>query len=127
QEDLALAERLRERAADLKRRFNRDFWLEDRQWVAMGLDRDKRPLDALTSHMGHCLWTGIVDEDKAPIVAERLLAPDMFSGWGIRTLSSEMVGYNPISYHNGSVWPHDNAIVAAGLMRYGCVDAAHRV
>ena len=93
----------------------------------MGLDADKKPIDALASNAGHCLWTGIVDEDKAPLVAARLLSDDMFTGWGVRTLSREMTGYNPISYHVGSVWPHDNAIIAAGLTRYGCVDEAQRV
>jgi glycogen debranching enzyme len=77
--------------------------------------------------MGHCLWTGIVDVDRARAVADRLLSPEMFSGWGIRTLATNMGGYNPISYHCGSVWPHDNAIIAAGLMRYGFVDHACRV
>jgi glycogen debranching enzyme len=77
--------------------------------------------------MGHCLWTGIVDEEKAEPVARTLLSDAMFSGWGVRTLSTETAGYNPISYHCGSVWPHDNAIIAAGLMRYGFVDEAHRV
>ena len=117
----------RQRAADLKANFNRDFWLEDRRWLAMGLDRDKQPIDALSSNMGHCLWTGILDADKATIVAKRLLSRDLFSGWGIRTLGTSMAGYNPISYHCGSVWPHDNAIVAAGLMRYGFVHEAQRV
>ena len=125
--DEAYATRLRARAADLKARFNRDFWLEDRGWLAMGLDRDKRPLDALASNMGHCLWTAILDEDKAALVAQRLLSKEMFSGWGLRTLASSMTGYNPISYHNGSVWPHDNAICVAGLMRYGFNEEAHRV
>ncbi|MBW3668574.1 MAG: amylo-alpha-1,6-glucosidase [Actinobacteria bacterium] len=125
--DAATAERFRTKAADLKRAFNRDFWLDDKGWFAVGLDGDKRPIDSLTSNMGHCLWTGIVDADKAPLVAERLLSPEMFSGWGIRTLATSMRGYNPISYHCGSVWPHDNAIVAAGLMRYGFVDEAQRV
>ncbi len=125
--DTGLATRLRQRAADLKEAFNRDFWLPERGWLAMGLDRHKRPIDALTSNMGHCLWTGILDADKADAVARRLLSPDMFSGWGIRTLASSMVGYNPISYHCGSVWPHDNAICAAGLMRYGYVREAQRV
>jgi glycogen debranching enzyme len=125
--DDALATQLRARAADLKTRFNDDFWLEERGWFAMGLDRDKRPLDALTSNIGHCLWTGIVDEDKAEIIGTRLVSNEMFSGWGIRTLASSMNGYNPISYHNGSVWPHDNAICVAGLMRYGFTEAAHRV
>ncbi|MDP9020088.1 MAG: amylo-alpha-1,6-glucosidase, partial [Actinomycetota bacterium] len=106
---------------------NRDFWVEDREWFALGLDGDNRQLDALASNMGHCLWTGIVDADKAPAVARHLVSPAMFNGWGIRTLGTNMVGYNPISYHNGSVWPHDTAIVAAGLMRYGFVKEAHRV
>jgi glycogen debranching enzyme len=125
--DTATYERYRAKAADLKAAFNRDFWLEDKGWYAMGLDADKRPLDALASNIGHCLWTGIVDTDRAPLVARRLLGDDMFSGWGIRTLGQSMVGYNPISYHNGSVWPHDSAIAAAGLMRYGFVNEAHRV
>jgi glycogen debranching enzyme len=125
--DDARAQRLRARAADLKARFNRDFWLEEHGWYAMGLDRDKRPIDALVSNMGHCLWTGIVDDDKAPIVAASLVGKDLFSGWGIRTLATSMAGFNPISYHNGSVWPHDNALAAAGLMRYGLVEEAHRV
>jgi len=125
--DVATVERFRAKAAELKLAFNRDFWLEDRGWFAMGLGPDKRPLDALTSNMGHCLWTGIVDQDKAERVAGHLLSPAMFSGWGIRTLASTMAGYNPISYHCGSVWPHDNAIIAAGLMRYGFVEEAQRV
>jgi glycogen debranching enzyme len=125
--DTATAARYRARAADLKTAFNRDFWMEDRGWFAMGLDADKKPIDALGSNIGHCLWTGIVDEEKAPLVAARLLSPAMFSGWGIRTLASDMSGYNPVSYHVGSVWPHDNAIVAAGLTRYGFVEEAQRV
>ncbi|MGH9054456.1 MAG: amylo-alpha-1,6-glucosidase [Acidimicrobiales bacterium] len=125
--DTQLSAELRGRAADLKAAFNRDFWLDDRGWVAMGLDRDKKPIDALTSNMGHCLWTGILDADKAEAVARKLVGPDLFSGWGVRTLAASMAGYNPISYHCGSVWPHDNAIVAAGLMRYGYVREAQRV
>ncbi|MBI1843030.1 MAG: amylo-alpha-1,6-glucosidase [Actinobacteria bacterium] len=125
--DQEAVELYRGRAAALKTAFNRDFWLEDKGWFALGLDGDKRPLDALTSNIGHCLWTGIIDEDKAPQVAAKLLSSQMFTGWGIRTLGSSMVGYNPISYHNGSIWPHDTAIVAAGLMRYGFVEESHRV
>jgi glycogen debranching enzyme len=121
------AARLLDRARELKARFNHDFWLEERGWLAMGLDRDKKPLDALTSNMGHCLWTGILDDDKAERVGALLASDAMFSGWGVRTLADSMVGYNPISYHNGSVWPHDTAICVAGLMRYGFVEAAHRV
>jgi glycogen debranching enzyme len=116
-----------DRAARLKTRFNDAFWLPQQGYYAVGLDADKQPIDAVTSNIGHCLWTGIVDRDKAPAVAERLLSPEMFSGWGIRTLATTMHTYNPISYHNGSVWPHDNALAVAGLMRYGFVDQAQRV
>jgi glycogen debranching enzyme len=125
--DAATWDRFRQKAADLKTAFNRDFWLEEQGWFAVGLDADKQPIDSLASNMGHCLWTGIVDEDKAPLVASRLLSSELFTGWGIRTLGSSMRGYNPISYHCGSVWPHDNALIAAGLMRYGFVEEAQRV
>lgn len=115
------------RAEQLKREFNTRFWLPDRGYFALALDHDKRQVDACASNMGHCLWSGIVDDDKAAAVAERLLADEMFTGWGVRTLASDMGAYNPASYHNGSVWPHDNAIVAAGLMRYGFVEEANRI
>jgi glycogen debranching enzyme len=119
---------LEAQARELKRRFNRDFWVDrDGGYFALGLDRDKRPIDGVGSNMGHCLWTGIVDEEKAPAVVRALMSEPMFSGWGIRTLSEATGGYNPVSYHCGSVWPHDNAICAAGMMRYGFVDEAHRV
>ncbi len=114
-------------AAKLKTAFNEAFWLPDKGYFAVALDKDKRPVDACASNMGHCLWVGIVDEDKAPLVAERLMSPEMFTGWGIRTLGSDMGAYNPVSYHNGSVWPHDTALVATGLMRYGFVKEASRV
>jgi glycogen debranching enzyme len=125
--DDVMAKRLRERADDLKVRFNRDFWLEEHQRFAMGLDGRKQPIDALVSNVGHCLWTGIIDDEKAPVVAKQLLADELFSGWGVRTLAEGMGRFNPVSYHNGSVWPHDNALCAAGLMRYGLIDDAHRV
>ena len=125
--DEATYERFRSKAARLKTAFNRDFWLEDKGWYAVGLDGDKRPIDSLTSNIGHCLWTGIVDDDKAKIVADLLMSKEMFSGWGIRTLASSMGGYNPVSYHCGSVWPHDTAIVAAGLSRYGLNEQALRI
>ncbi|MGH9069466.1 MAG: amylo-alpha-1,6-glucosidase [Acidimicrobiales bacterium] len=115
------------RAASLKRRFNEAFWLPDRGYYALALDADKRPVDALTSNMGHCLWTGIIDEGNAAAVAHHLVSPEMFTGFGVRTLASSMGAYNPMSYHNGSVWPHDSSIVAAGLMRYGFVAEAQRV
>ncbi len=117
----------RKKAKHLKRLFNEQFWLPDRGWYAIGLDADKQQIDALTSNIGHCLWTGIVDKDKAASVARHLMSAEMFSGWGIRTLATSMGAYNPMSYHNGSVWPHDNALCAAGLMRYGFVEQAQRV
>jgi glycogen debranching enzyme len=122
-----VAEHWASKAATLKRAFNEAFWLPDRGWYAVALDRDKRPVDSLTSNIGHCLWTGIVDQDKAASVAAHLLSDDMFNGWGVRTLSAAMGAYNPLSYHNGSVWPHDNAITVAGLMRYGFVEQAQRL
>ncbi|WP_336711561.1 amylo-alpha-1,6-glucosidase [Arthrobacter sp. USHLN218] len=125
--DLRLAADWGARAAELKKDFNEKFWLEDRGYFAIALDRDKRPVDACASNMGHCLWSGIVDNEKAPQVARRLLSPEMFSGWGVRTLATDMGAYNPASYHNGSVWPHDNALVAAGLMRYGFMDEALQI
>ena len=115
------------KASRLKRAFNQAFWLPDRGWFAAALDRDKRPVNALTSSIGHCLWTGIADADKAAAAAAHLLSDDMFSGWGIRTLAASMAAYNPMSYHNGSVWPHDNALCAAGLMRYGYTRHAQRI
>jgi glycogen debranching enzyme len=125
--DTATYDRFRAKATALKTAFNRDFWLEEQEWFAVGLDADKRPIDSLTSNIGHCLWTGIVDEDKAHQVAAKLVSPEMFSGWGVRTLSTANGGYNPISYHCGSVWPHDTAIVAAGLARYGFDGAAQQL
>jgi glycogen debranching enzyme len=123
----AAAQRWAGRARRLRRRFNETFWLGDRGWYAVALDHEKRPVDALTSNIGHCLWTGIADRDKAARIADLLLSPPLFTGWGIRTLSSSMGAYNPMSYHNGSVWPHDTAICVAGLTRYGFVDHAQRV
>lgn len=122
-----IADRWSSRAAELKESFNRRFWLPDRGHLALALDGDKRPVDSCASNMGHCLWTGIVDDDKAALVADRLLSPEMFTGWGIRTLAEDMGAYNPVSYHNGSVWPHDSALAVAGLMRYGFVEHAQRV
>lgn len=122
-----LAAELRDRASRLKRQFNEQFWMPDRGYYAIALDRRKRQVDACASNMGHCLWNGIIDEDKAPSVVEHLMSPEMFSGWGVRTLASDMGAYNPASYHNGSVWPHDNAIIQAGLLRYGFVQEAQRI
>jgi glycogen debranching enzyme len=125
--ETTLAAELADRAAQLKKQFNEQFWMPDRGYYAVALDGKKRQVDACASNMGHCLWLGIVDEDKAPYVAERLMSSEMFSGWGVRTLASDMGAYNPASYHNGSVWPHDNAIIHAGLLRYGFVEQAQRI
>jgi glycogen debranching enzyme len=113
------AERCNATAADLKQRFNRDFWLDQHGWFAVGLDADKQPIDSLTSNIGHCLWAGIVDDDHAKVVAARLMSPQMWNGWGIRTLAADEHAYDPMSYHCGTVWPHDGALCAAGLHAYG--------
>jgi glycogen debranching enzyme len=125
--DDAVAWAMRRKAARLKQAFNKAFWLPERGWFALALDGDKQPVDALASNLGHCLWAGIVDDDKAPLLAEHLMGPAMFTGWGVRTLASSMGAFNPMSYHNGSVWPHDSAIAAAGLMRYGFAGAAQSI
>jgi glycogen debranching enzyme len=117
--DDELARRLEADAARLRARFNADFWNQDRGHFVHALDRDKRQVDALTSNVGHLLWSGIVDKEKAEATVRRLVAPDMFSGWGIRTMSSADSGYNPIEYHNGTVWPHDTGLIAEGFRRYG--------
>lgn len=109
----------RKSASALKERFNRDWWVEEQQSLALALDPDKRQVRAVTSNVGHCLATGIIDAAHMPAVVERLFAPDMFSGWGIRTLSSDHAYYNPISYHRGSVWAVEQATVIFGLRRFG--------
>jgi len=125
--DTEMAFRLQREAGELKERFNRDFWMADEGIYAQALDAAKVQVRAVTSNAGHCLWSGIADADKIHSVTTRLMARDMFSGWGIRTLSSESNNYNPMSYHNGSVWPHDTAIIALGMRRSGEADCAIRV
>jgi glycogen debranching enzyme len=125
--DPALADRLEKEAADLKRRFNRDFWVEDGEYFAVALDTDGRQVDSLTSNNGHLLWSGIVDKTKARALARHLLGPQMFSGWGVRTLAEGEARYNPIGYHVGTVWPFDNSFVAWGLRRYGFKEEAARI
>jgi glycogen debranching enzyme len=125
--DRELANRLEKDAADLKRRFNRDFWVEDGEHFALALDPDGNQVDALTSNNGHLLWSGIVDKSKAKAVAQHLLGPRLFSGWGVRTLAEGEGRYNPIGYHVGTVWPFDNSFVAWGLRRYGFKDEAAQV
>jgi glycogen debranching enzyme len=125
--DDPLADRLEQDAADLKRRFNRDLWIRSRGYYALALDRAKQQVDALTSNVGHLLWSGIVDERRAARVVQRLLRPDLFSGWGVRCLSERDAPYNPLEYHHGTVWPHDTAIVAEGMRRYGFREEAGRL
>ena len=121
---LDLADRWQEEAKDLKRRFNKDFWMEEQDFCALALDGDGNPVDSISSNPGHCLNLGILSPEKAYSVAERLRAPDMFNGWGIRTLSSLSPAYNPMGYHVGSVWPHDNSMIALGLRSLGLIDQA---
>jgi glycogen debranching enzyme len=118
-DDEDTAARLEQDAAELKRRFNRDFWVKARGHYALALDGDKNQVDSMTSNTGHLLWSGIVEDRRAAAAVRRLMRPDMFTGWGIRCLSSDEAGYNPLEYHNGTVWPHDTAICAAGMKRYG--------
>ena len=113
----SVADRLLTRATALKQSFERDFWLEPEGMIALALDADRRPCRVMTSNGAHCLATGLVDGERATAMCKRLLADDMYSGWGIRTLSGREKRYNPMSYHNGSVWPHDNAMAALGLAR----------
>ncbi len=125
--DDALAARLEADAAKLRERFEAAFWVEDQGYYALALDADKRQADAIGSNAGHCLWTGIVSPSRARAVADRLLGPELFSGWGIRTYAAGQPGYNPLGYHTGTVWPHDTSLVAAGLKRYGLHDEANRL
>ena len=122
--DESTAAARRSRAVALKDAFNRDFFLPDRQGFAVALDADKRPVSSITSNMGHCLWAGIVEPEHTEAVARWLAGPEFASGWGLRTLATSMARYDPLSYHNGSVWPHDTAIAIAGLRRAGFTDAA---
>jgi len=122
--DRELADRLEKEAADLKRRFNRDFWVEDGEYFALALDQEGNKVDALSSNNGHLLWSGIVDKSKAKALAAHLLGPRLFSGWGVRTLAEGEGRYNPIGYHVGTVWPFDNSFIAWGLRRYGFKEEA---
>jgi glycogen debranching enzyme len=125
--DVEWAAELEREAEALKQRFNRDFWLPDRKFFALGLDGKKRKIDALTSNIGHLLWSGIADEDKARHCVSHLMGEALFSGWGVRTMAKSEVAYNPIGYHVGTVWPHDNAFIAWGLRQYGYTAEAARL
>ena len=121
------ADRLDVEARALRRKFNQAFWMPELGFFAQGLDGQKRQVEAISSNPGHALWSGIIDKTRAARVVKRLVSPELYSGWGIRTLSNQAISYNPMSYHNGSVWPHDNSIIAAGMRRYGYDEAAELV
>jgi glycogen debranching enzyme len=125
--ETALADRLAADAAALRSKFDAAFWMEDRGYYAMALDADKRQVGTIGSNPGHCLWSGIVPAERVDRVVSTLLDPAMDCGWGVRTYASGQPGFNPVGYHTGSVWPHDNSIVAAGMKRAGRHDAADRI
>jgi glycogen debranching enzyme len=125
--DPTFAETLETQAAGLKRRFKRDFWVQDGEYFAIALDADGHQVDSLTSNNGHLLWSGIVDKSKAKAVARHLMSDRLFSGWGVRTLPVGEGRYNPIGYHVGTIWPFDNSFIAWGLRRYGFKDEAARI
>jgi glycogen debranching enzyme len=125
--DPAYADQLEREAHDLKKRFNRDFWVADRGYFALALDADGAQVDSLASNNGLLLWSGIVDESKAKSVVEHLMGPRLYSGWGVRTLAVGEARYNPIGYHLGTVWPFDNSFIAWGLRRYGFKEEAARI
>ncbi|MEW2246112.1 glycogen debranching N-terminal domain-containing protein [Streptomyces sp. NPDC006975] len=125
--DEVYAALLEQAAADLRDRFQRDFWMPEHDFPALALDGAGRRVDALASDAGHLLWSGLLDKEYGEQVGRRLLQPDFFSGWGVRTLASGQPAYHPLSYHRGSVWPHDNAVIALGLARYGLHDEAREI
>ena len=125
--DVDRSEQLQAEAETLKRRFNDRFWMEDEQYVAMALDGHKRQVKTPSSTAGHCLNTRIVDDELVPAVVRRLLSSDMFSGWGVRTMSRNARAYNPVSFSNGSVWPADNSIIAYGLKKLGYAEESNRI
>ncbi|WP_053372638.1 amylo-alpha-1,6-glucosidase [Paenibacillus sp. FJAT-27812] len=118
------ADQMEQDASQLQARFERDFWMEDEQFYAIALDKDKKRVESVTSNAGHILMSGIASPERAKAVAERLVAPDLFGGYGIRTMSTDAAGYNPMSYHDGSVWPHDNSLCILGLSHLGFANEA---
>ncbi len=126
-DDVELADRLERDAKAFKERFAVDFWLPDKGFYALALDGERRPVPTLASNIGHLLWSGLVADEHVEQVTRHLLGPEMFSGWGVRTLAAGQPLYNPIEYHNGTVWPHDTALIAAGLARYGRREEAGRL
>lgn len=126
-DDEVYAALLEQAAGDLRDRFQRDFWMPEHSFPALALDGDGNHVDALASDAGHLLWSGLLDKEYGELVGRRLLEPDFFSGWGVRTVASGQPAYHPLSYHRGSVWPHDNALITLGLARYGLHDEARTV
>ncbi|MDG4766856.1 glycogen debranching N-terminal domain-containing protein [Solwaraspora sp. WMMD406] len=126
-DDPAYADQLEREAAELKLRFNRDFWIADREYFALGMDADGNLLDAYASNMGHLLWSGIVDRDKAQRIVGHLMDRRLFSGWGVRSLAEGEGRYSPVGYHTGTVWPFDNSLIALGMRRYGFDEQAARI
>jgi glycogen debranching enzyme len=126
--DRELAARLEREADELRDRFDKAFWIDDRGgYYALALDGEKRKVDALCSNIGHLLWSGIVPPHRVDAVVDRLMGDELWSGWGVRTMSTGDAAYNPLSYHNGTVWPHDNSLIALGLGRYGRWAEAQRI
>jgi glycogen debranching enzyme len=125
--DKPLAERLEREADELRARFDEAFWVDGRGFYALALDGEKRPVDSRASNMGHLLWSGIVPPERVAAVVDQLLSEELWTGWGIRTMASDAAAFNPISYHNGTVWPHDTALAAWGLARHGYVAEARRI
>lgn len=125
--DPTLAEQLERQASDLRASFHRDFWMPERGCHAVALDGEKRQVDSLTSNIGHLLWSGLLDEAQAATTADRLLEAELYSGWGVRTLGAAEGGYNPLGYHTGTVWPHENSLIVAGLARYDHREAADTI
>jgi glycogen debranching enzyme len=121
------AGRLEREAAAFRDRFDGAFWLPERGWYALGLDAEKRPIDALGSNMGHLLWSGIVPPERVAAIAGRMTSGPLWSGWGVRTLAADEAAYDPLEYHGGTVWPHDNSLIALGLARAGRVEEARLV
>lgn len=125
--DKALAERLTLEAESLRKKFNEEFWIPEGEFFALGLDKDKRKIDTISSSMGHLLWSEIVDKEKEEKVVKHLMSDEMFSGWGIRTITKNSKNYNPLGYHLGTVWPHDNSLIVRGLHKRGYKNEAMKV
>ncbi|MCD1296179.1 glycoside transferase [Methanocella sp. CWC-04] len=125
--DSSIGKKAMSSSRTLKTRFNEDFWMSDKKYYAEALDKNNKQVDSITSNPGHCFWSEILDKKKADLIVKRLLHEDMFSGWGIRTLATSEKAYDPQSYHNGSVWPHDNSIIAWGLKKYGYSEEANHI